>query len=74
MDKKHIVLYTLAIGVMSVGGWLAAGPLPGARASGSCCNTSEDCTLSGYLCYKPSGGLADCSPTKPNYCFQQQPN
>jgi hypothetical protein len=67
MDKKHIVLYTLAVGILGVGGWLATGPLPAAHASGRCCSTSEDCAGE-LLCYEPSGGLADCSPSKPNYC------
>jgi hypothetical protein len=71
MDKKHIVLYTLAIGILSFGGWLATGPLPAAHASGQCCNTSADCP-GDYLCYKPSGNLADCSPSKPNYCQPAQ--
>ncbi len=71
MDKKHIAFYALAIGILSVGGWLATGPLPAAHAAGDCCKTSADCggTL---LCYKPSGGLADCSPDKPNYCNAAQ--
>ena len=71
MDKKHIVLYSVAISVLSVGGWLATGPLPAAHASGTCCDTSEDCPGQ-LLCYNPSGGLAPCSVKKPNYCQPAQ--
>lgn len=40
---------------------------PPSLAAGTCCNTSSDCPGSS-LCYVPSGGLADCNPSYPNYC------
>ena len=35
--------------------------------SGTCCTYSSHCPGT-QLCYEPSGGLAKCSETNPNYC------
>lgn len=36
-------------------------------SGGTCCTTSADCPDK-LLCYYPSGGQTDCSPSHLNYC------
>lgn len=48
---------------VGIGGGGGGGGVSAAR----CCTTSHECPGT-MLCYTPSGGLATCSESSPNYC------
>ncbi len=58
-----VIAMIYAVGQLTIVPTWANVPAPG----GTCCSVSSDCPGT-MLCYQPSGGLADCTTDRPNYC------